>query len=220
MTDIGMILSLWQHVMQLDTHAFKKVLSLEFAPTLTLFLVVFSGLSFQLGQSVILIINRVRPPRFVLSIAVGVLLYLVNILIWSLTTWGLAMLLLPFDITFYSVLTVICLSQAPLVLGILSFLPFFGIAVGWLVAGYSLILASLGVSVLTDTSILFATIPVSGGWVILSVFQAIFGRPLTELTQKMRARVAGLEQLSQDVVPAELIEQFAHRVENEHGGLA
>jgi hypothetical protein len=216
---IFILMTFWQQVMGLDLDAFRRVLTLESAPSLTLLLVVIAGLSYQLGQSVILIVNRVTPPRFMLSISLGVLSHLINIIVWSVTTWGLARIFLPLDISFYSVLSIIGLSQAPLVLGILSFVPFFGIALGWVVAGYSLLLAWLGMSILTDGSIALAAIPVAGGWVILNVIQRVFGRPFTEMSQKMRARAAGLEQLRDEIVPADLIEQFAARVENEHGSL-
>src|SRR5207247_10440129 len=54
-----------------------------------------AGVSEALGQSVVLLANRVKPGRFVLSLLLTGVLFIVSAFIWGATIWGIATLVSP-----------------------------------------------------------------------------------------------------------------------------
>mgnify|MGYP002780732012 FL=1 len=185
---------------------------------LALFTILFAGLASQFGHSVILVANRVRPPRFAMSIGVGSAFYLFNVSIWSLSIWLLGRLFFK-DVTYWEVLNVVGLAQAPHLFGFLVLLPFLGVPLGWLLSLYSLLAMLVGIQVVFDVPFYLA-LGVSGlGWVVLQIFQRTIGQPITTLAHRVRTRVAGLEDLRETIDAHALLEQAEVRLERETGGL-
>jgi hypothetical protein len=185
---------------------------------IALFTILFAGLSSQLGHSVILVANRVRPPRFAMSLGVGSAFYLLNVSIWSLSIWLLGRLFFK-DVSYWEVLNVVGLAQAPHLFGFLVLLPFLGVPVGWLLSLYSLLAMLVGIEVVFDVPFYLA-LGMSGlGWAVLQVFQRTIGQPITTLAHRVRTRVAGLEELRETIDAHALLEQAEARLERETGGL-
>ncbi len=199
--------------MQLSENGFRIAL-------ITIFL---AGFSSQLGHSVILIANRVTPPRFMMSLAVGSAFYLFNVVIWSLSIWSLS-IWLPGrfffkDVSYWNVLNIVGLAQAPHLFGFLVLLPFFGVPVGWLLSLYSLLVMLVGIQSIFTVPLWLALLLSGLGWLVLQVFQRTIGQPLTTLAHRVRTRVAGLEKLRETIDAHALLEQAQTRLERETGGL-
>lgn len=205
--------------LRLDPSVFQAMQLSENGLRIALFTILFAGLSSQLGHSVILIANRVTPPRFVMSLAVGSAFYLFNVLVWSLSIWLLGRLLFK-DVVYWEVLNVVGLAQAPHLFGFLVLLPFLGVPVGWLLSLYSLLAILVGIQTVFEVPLWLALIPSGVGWFVLQVFQRTIGQPLTTLAHRVRTRVAGLEKLRETIDAHALLEQAQARLEGETSGLA
>ncbi len=205
--------------LQLEPSVFQDMQLSEDGLRIALFTILFAGLSSQLGHSVILIANRVTPPRFVMSLAVGSAFYLFNVLVWSLSIWFLGRIFFK-EVVYWDVLNVVGLAQAPHLFGFLVLLPFFGAPVGWLLSLYSLLATLVGIQTVFDVPLWLALIPSGLGWLVLQLFQRTIGQPLTTLAHRVRTRVAGLEQLRETIDAHTLLEQARARLERETGGLA
>jgi hypothetical protein len=204
--------------LRLEPVVFAEMQRSEDGLRVALLIILFAGLSSQLGHSVILVANRVTPPRFVMSLAVGSAFYLFNVLVWSLSIWLLGRFFFR-EVDYWSVLNVVGLAQAPHLFGFLVLLPFFGVPVGWLLSLYSLLVMLVGIQTIFAVPLWMAVLLSGLGWLVLQVFQRTIGQPLTTLAHRVRTRVAGLEQL-REIDAHALLKQAEARLERETGGLA
>jgi Yip1 domain len=204
--------------LRLEPAVFHDMQLSEDGLRVALLTILFAGLSSQLGHSVVLIANRVTPPRFALSIWVGSAFYLFNVMIWSLSIWLLGRLLFK-DVMYWEVLNVVGLAQAPHLFGFLVLLPFFGVPLGWLLSLYSLLALLVGIQMVFGVPLWLALIPSGVGWLVLQVFQRTIGQPLTTLAHRVRTRVAGLDELRDTIDAHALLEKAEARLERETGGL-
>jgi Yip1 domain len=204
--------------LRLEPGVFHDMQLSEGGLRIALFTILFAGLSSQLGHSVVLIANRVTPPRFAMSLGVGSAFYLFNVLIWSLSIWLLGRIFFK-DVMYWQVLNVVGLAQAPHLLGFFVLLPFFGVPLGWFLSLYSLLALLVGIQIVFEVPLWLALIPSGVGWLVLQLFQRTIGQPLTTLAHRVRTRVAGLEQLRETIDAHALLEQAEARLERETGGL-
>jgi hypothetical protein len=215
---IQLFLATIGRTMRLEPGVFQDMQLSEAGLRIALFTILFAGLSSQLGHSVILIANRVKPPRFAMSIGVGSAFYLLNVSVWSLSIWLLGRLFFK-DVSYWEVLNVVGLAQAPHLFGFLVLLPFLGVPLGWLLSLYSLLAMLVGIEVVFEVPFYLA-LGVGGlGWTVLQVFQRTIGQPITTLAHRVRTRVAGLEELRETIDAQALLEQAEARLERETGGL-
>jgi hypothetical protein len=205
--------------LRLDPGLFQDMQLSENGLRIALFTILFAGLSSQLGHSVILVANRVTPPRFMMSLGIGSAFYLFNVLVWSLSIWLLGRFFFR-EVEYWSVLNVVGLAQAPHLFGFLVLLPFFGVPVGWLLSLYSLLVMLVGIQTAFVVPLWMALLLSGLGWLVLQIFQHTIGQPLTTLAHRVKTRVAGLEQLRDTIDAHALLEQTEARLERETGGLA
>lgn len=207
-----------RQTLRLEPAVFQNMQLSDEGLRIALFTILFAGLSSQLGHSVVLVANRVTPPRFAMSIGVGSAFYLFNVAVWSLSIWLLGRLLFK-DVMYWEILNVVGLAQAPHLFGFLVLLPFFGVPLGWLLSLYSLLAMLVGIQTVFDVPLWLALIPSGLSWLVLQLVQRTIGQPLTTLAHRVRTRVAGLEQLRETIDAHALLEQAEARVGRETGGL-
>ena len=94
-TAIGQFWQLVYGVLLLDRDTLAAIHQLPSSLTATCLVVLLAGLSQTFGQSVILFVNRVRPWRFVLSVAIAAVLFLFNYNFWVISTWLVARWIFP-----------------------------------------------------------------------------------------------------------------------------
>ncbi|MGL4608752.1 MAG: YIP1 family protein [Trueperaceae bacterium] len=205
-------------ILRLDPAVFERLQRSDDGLQLALLTIVCAGLSSQIGHSVVLIANRVTPPRFALSIGVGSAFYLFNVSVWSFSLWLVGNMILK-DVTYWTVLNVVGFAQAPHIFGFLVLIPFLGVPFGWLLSLYSLLAMLVGIQTVFGVSLTVALIPSGLSWLVLHVVQRTVGQPLTTLAHRVRTRVAGLEQLRETIDAHVLLSQAEARLERETGGL-
>ncbi len=202
------------HVLRLDPAVFQALQFSENNLQLAFSTILLAGLSSQVGHSVVLFANQVKPPRFFFSLLVGSAFYFINILVWSLSIWLLGRLLFN-QVSFLQIINVMGLAQAPYLLGFLIFIPFFGIPIGWMLSLYTLIAVLTGLEVAFDIPLGAAAFTSGIGWLLVQLFQRTIGQPLTTLSQYVKTRVAGLDQLRESIDAQYLIEQVEDRIAQE-----
>jgi hypothetical protein len=207
-----------RQTLRLEPAVFQNMQLSEESLRIALVTILLAGLSSQLGHSVVLIANRVTPPRFALSIWVGSAFYLSNVMIWSLSIWLLSRLLFK-EVSYWEVFNVVGLAQAPHLFGFLVLLPFFGVPLGWLLSLYSLLALLVGIQSVFEVPLWLALLPSGAGWLVLQVFQRTIGQPITTLAHRVRTRIAGLEELRDTIDAQGLLEKAEARLKRETGGL-
>jgi hypothetical protein len=164
--------------------------------------IVVAGVSSLLGQSVTLFINRVRPGRFIFSLALNGLLLVVNWLVWSLTLWLIGIALFPITPSYRTILLLIALSYAPLVYGFLILIPWLGLFIQRLVYVWSFIIVVGAVQFEFQTGFFQALVAAGIGWLVMLVMTLTIGRPLVALRNLIFHKVAGtrLDATAQDIL--------------------
>lgn len=175
------LVHLWDvlgHALRVQPDLLAYVQSLPHANWLTFAVAALAGISQLLGQSAVLLANRVSPGRFVLSLALNGLIFALDLALWSASLWLVARGFYGIEAPLGLVLRLVCLGSAPLTLGFLVLMPYLGPALGWSLRLWSfLVILSLvrGYYPLTLYQALTCT---AGGWLLIEILNRTLGQPL------------------------------------------
>lgn len=181
--------------LSLDEAPWRRLLAdpagLSFATALIV--VLLAGLSEAVAQSVILVLNKVKPRRFFVSLGLSAVIFTFGFGFYVLSV-GLSTRLLfgaaqPNPLLIKSV----ALAYAPLILGFVTLVPYFGRALSVLLDLYHFFAVAVAVRViydLTDSQALASSLL---GLLLFVSLQATLGRPVVWLARWAKNRIAGVE---------------------------
>lgn len=159
------------------------------------FVVVFAGLAEAIAQSAVPFMNQVKPRRFVLSLFISAVIFTFGYFFYVFSIDFIATLVYDVpsktDLLFKSV----ALAYAPLILGFLTLIPYFGRAVGVALSAYHFLALLIAVAVTYDLAMPQPVVCVAGGWLLLTLLRGTVGRPVTALARSLRNRFAGTQLL-------------------------
>ena len=163
--------------MSLNPAAFQAIEQADHGLRQALVILLIAGASETLGQSVVLILNRVSRGRFLLALLLGGLELVVEALLWIVSVWLLIGLFGVPRPSFLSAVRVMGLAYAPLVFGVFVFFPYLGPLIGRLLRVWVLLAAVVGVSVVFDLRPIGAAVGVALGfllrWLVLRLFSSV-----------------------------------------------
>ena len=193
-------------VLLLDSQTFVQVNHLPLGLIASILVVLLAGLSQTFGQSVMLFINRVRPLRFILSVAIAAVIFVFNYNFWVLSTWLVARWLFGSDLLLTEIIKTLGFSYAPLLLGFLMVIPYFGMPILVVLSIWTLMAIATGLGVISNLGIWQAFECCLGGWIVLQISQRIVGKAIARLTSKIVDWVAGVELITE----ADYLEQMLY----------
>ena len=196
--------SLWQtiqHALGLDQAIFTAVQQAPEGLWLAGMIVCLAGLSEAVGQSIVLLINRVRFKRFVLALLIATISHFVGYLLWTTTVWLVGGYLFERTQPWLAIASVVGLAYAPQLLAFFTLTPFIGNPFSILLSLWSLlaIVVALRAGLGLET---WQAIVTSGlGWLLIQTWKRTVGRPVYALGRWLQRRAAGvpLEFTSHDV---------------------
>ncbi len=148
---------------------------------LTYAVAVLAGVSLLVGQSVALFVNRVTPGRFVLSLLLNGILYILTLVIWALAIWLCAALLYGVQQPERYVIRMVCLGSAPLVLGFLILIPYLGVGIRWILYCWSLLIILVLLRVALQLGLTQALVCTGAGWLLVELVEHTVGQPFIAL---------------------------------------
>jgi len=211
---LGLVIALAAGVLDFARETYIRA-ALE--PTLgaALFIAFLSGISEMIGQSVILVVNRVPLYRFLASLVFTGVIYLV-----AASTWALSVVLIAplFRAEIISVIgyaglfAVIAMSFAPRLLGVLAIAPYFGVAFSYILDAWVLACVIFGLHAASDLPLEAAAICGVLGWTTSFMIRALTGRILRKPLMALRRAVSGsaLERTPQQLL-ANLSDELSER---------
>lgn len=194
---INRIWTLISGVLLLDTETFESINNLPLGILASILIVLLAGLSQTFGQSVMLFVNRVRPLRFLLSIVIAAVLFVFSYNFWVVSTWLVAEWLFSASLPLLGVIKTLGFSYAPLLLGFLMVIPYFGMPILIILSIWTLMAIATGLGVISSLSIWQAFECCLGGWLVLQLSQRVFGKAIATITNKIINWVAGVELITQ-----------------------
>jgi hypothetical protein len=178
--------------LRLDPAAFRAVQADANANLLLLLLLLLAGASQMLGQSVVLLANKVTPRRFVMSLLLNAVLFVVGVLIWAIIFQLVGRIVFGIQLPFAQMGRVVSLAYAPLVFGFLVLLPYAGSFLGHVLDAWSTLAMLVALNVTLHLDLQQALFCALLGWAIILVLQYTIGRPIVALQRWLRHAVAGV----------------------------
>ncbi|NMF85193.1 YIP1 family protein [Nodosilinea sp. P-1105] len=189
----------------LNPDAFRTIEDHGGGTLLAITVMLLAGFSQSLGQGIVLFLNQVKPIRFVLSLGIAAILFVVSAAFWVLSVWAVSRLLYGADVSFLKVLRVLGLAYAPLLWSFLVAIPYLGVPIQVVLSIWSLLAFVQGFNVVTELDRWQVLGSAVLGWVVFQILQRTIGRPAIALGQRLSNTVAGatlvtnLRQLEQTV---------------------
>jgi predicted Abi (CAAX) family protease len=196
-------LLIWD-VLLLKGDTLRAINEIPASITIALIIVLVAGLSQEIGQCIILFVNRVQPIRFIFSLLIGAILFTFGYFFLVISSWLIT--LTPFtgeeNVSFLTIAQVIGFSYVPLIFSFLGAMPYLGVPILSLLAVWHLLAMVVGFAAVTYLSFKQAIIYVFLGWLVLQILQATIGQPLANLARWLANQTAGvnLSTNSQDIL--------------------
>ncbi|MDX1413699.1 MAG: YIP1 family protein [Candidatus Promineifilaceae bacterium] len=201
----GLLSTLWQvivQVLRLNEAAYVAAVSISESWKIGLFILITAGLSYTLGQSVVLFANRVTRRNFYISLTISALSLAFNVILWAFTIWLLAEILFGGRQSLAVVLTVVAISFAPYLFGFLILIPYLGNIIGYVLRIWVLLAVIVGVSAAFQFSFWQALACSALGWILLELLSRIRFLQYNRLDNWLWRVSTGTEQrlLTEDIV--------------------
>ncbi len=198
--------------LSLSADAFTRAAQSRQAQSAALMIAFLAGVSEMLGQSVILVINRVALYRFLASLAFTGVTYVLTALAWALSAMAVAPLtrlglLGPSEIA--GVIGVVSLAFAPRLFGVFAMAPYFGQALGNFLEASAMMLAIFGLHAGFGLPLPAALFCGAAGWAISYVARSYLGHALAKPLGRVRMLVSGS---SLELTPKQIIDDLARRI--------
>jgi hypothetical protein len=196
-TAINQFWSLVSGVFWLNAETFQTINNLPLSLIASILVVLLAGLSQTFGQSVMLFINRVRPLRFFLSVAIAAVLFVFNYNFWVFSTWLVAEWLFEANLPLIEVIKTLGFSYAPLLFGFLMVIPYFGMPILIVLSIWTLLAIANGLEIISNLTIWQAFECCLGGWLVLQLSQRVVGKAIARITSNLVDWVAGVELITE-----------------------
>ena len=196
-TAIDRFWSLVSGILLLNSETFELINTLPSSLIASILVVLLAGLSQTFGQSVMLFVNRVRPLRFVLSVAIAAVLFVFSYNFWVLSTWLVASWFFGIKLSLVEVIKTLGFSYAPLLLGFLMVIPYFGMPILIVLSIWTLMAIATGLGTISNLGIWQAFECCLGGWLVLQISQRIIGKAIARITSRIVDWVAGVELITE-----------------------
>ena len=184
-------------ILLLNAETFASINNLPLSLLASILVVLSAGLSQTFGQSVMLFVNRVRPLRFLLSVAIAAILFVFSYNFWVISTWLVAQWLFAASLPLVDVIKTLGFSYAPLLFGFLIVIPYFGMPILIILSIWTLMAIVTGLGIIADLTIWQAFECCLGGWLVLQFSQRIVGKAIARITNRIVDWVAGVELITE-----------------------
>lgn len=195
-----------RYALTLEPRLFEVVLRSPGANSVVLGIVFLAGASTLLGQSVVLFVNRVRRGRFVFSLALNGVMYVISYLVWGAVIAFVGRFLFNDPPSFAAVIRMVGLSTAPLIFGFFILIPWMGTFIGRVLNVWSFLILINVVEYGFQVSLFYALVCVGLGWLLMMLLNNVIGRPVVALRNWLWHQVMGS---SLDASTEDLLLQFS-----------
>jgi len=168
----GLLSTVWlliSQVLRLNPQAYEAFMAVPDNWKLALTIVTVAGISYALGQSVVLFANQVTRGHFVFSLIVSAFTLAIGAIFWTFSIWLLAEILFGGRQAFSTVLAAVSISFAPYLFGFLILIPYLGNIIFHILRIWVLLAVIVGVQVTFQFGFWEAMACSVIGWVLLEL---------------------------------------------------
>ncbi len=209
------------HALALDPNVFQFVEDYPQSTWVVLGIVFLAGVSTLLGHSAVLFINRVRRSRFVISLIVNGLVYIISYAVWGFVVYVAARVLFEANPPLSQFLRIMGLSTAPLVFGFFVLIPWMGPFVGKVLNIWSFLILIAIVQFQFEIGFWGSVLVVGLGWLASLALNNTIGKPLVAVRNRLSRLITGssLDASAEDILLHFAgVEQIPNRAQPVEGG--
>ncbi|HRW06830.1 MAG TPA: hypothetical protein P5121_17125 [Caldilineaceae bacterium] len=195
MVEVTGMPGLWEtmrQAIQLNEAIFVEIQRAPGGLFIALLVVFLAGLSESLGQSIILFVNRVSPPRFLFALVITAANHVVGYLLWSVTVWLVGFYLFARSVPFVAIASAVGLAYAPQLLAFFELTPFFGNSFSVILSLWSMTAILIAVRAGFGLETWEAIVMSGTGWLAIQLWRRTVGRPIYGLGRWLQRRAAGV----------------------------
>ncbi|MCB0176210.1 MAG: hypothetical protein KDJ97_37280 [Anaerolineae bacterium] len=186
--------SLWEIVIAFfnsNVQAFTVALESPNRNLLVLQIVALAGFSEAIGQCVALFANRVSPLRFVMSLGVSVVFFILGYLVWVVSLWLVADWIFNRHVSLWLAGAAVGLSYIPLIFSFLALMPYFGYPVLRLLNVWAAVALVNILRFSFEFEVWQAVLCAAIGLGIIFALRLTIGKPVLWLMRRLRNAAAG-----------------------------
>ncbi len=176
----------------LDPETYRRVVQSSSGGLIALGVLLLSGFSEAIAQGIVLFVNRVKPLRFVLSLAIASILFVFGFLFWAGSTWMVLKIFFNTFVPFAQLVITLAVSFAPKVFSIFIALPYLGVPLSIILSVWSFLAFLVGIQATLGLDLWQGFWCGVLGWAVLQVLERTIGRPVTRLGRWIRNSAAGV----------------------------
>jgi hypothetical protein len=190
------------HALTLDPGVFEFVESYPQSSWLVVGIVFLAGVSTLLGHSAVLFINRVRKSRFVISLIVNGVVYIISYAVWGFVVYVAARILFEANPPLSQFLRIMGLSTAPLVFGFFVLIPWMGPFVGKVLNIWSFLILIAVVQFQFQIGFWGSVLVVGLGWLASLGINNTIGKPVVAVRNRLSRMITGssLDASAEDIL--------------------
>ena len=178
--------------LRLDPGAFQAAFdSWPQGTGLLIWIVLIGGLSLMIGQSVVLFANRVSPARFIISLNLGAIKFLLNVLVVVLVVWGMANFLSERTWFFGQVGRAVALASAPYWFSLFFLIPYLGLILERLLKIYVILALIVAIQSIFEISFFGAVLSSAVALVLSQVISGMLCKVLDPLAERITDVLVG-----------------------------
>ena len=186
--------SLWAIVIAFfdsNVQAFTVALQSPNRNLLVLQIVALAGFSEAIGQCVALFANRVSPLRFVMSLGVSVVFFILGYLVWVVSLWLVAEWIFNRQVALWLAGAAVGLSYIPLIFSFLALMPYFGYPVLRLLNVWAAVALVNILRFSFDFEVWQAVLCAAIGLGVIFALRLTIGKPVLWIMLRLRNAAAG-----------------------------
>lgn len=158
---------------------------------LAVFLVFLAGLADGLGtRAAVLLVNRISPRAFIVSLLLSALLFLFSAVLWILGVWYFATEFFGMADALPNFFIVMSLAYLPFLFSVLVLLPLLGPPIRWVLRLLSFLIAVWVLGII-GLELWQAILCAVFGELLLAGVGWLFGEPAARIRQRLWARLLG-----------------------------
>lgn len=191
-----------RYALTLDPRLYGFVAANPRSSWLVLGVVFLAGASVLLGQSAVLFVNRVRRGRFLFSLLLNGVMYVISYFVWGVTISLIGRFLFEFDPGPWPIVRMVGLSTAPLIFGFFILIPWMGPFIGKILNIWGFLILVSVVQFGFQVGLIGALVTVGLGWLAMMLLNNLVGKPIVAIRNRIWQKVAGstLDATAQDLL--------------------
>jgi len=189
---ISSMLGLVRGGLRLDPQAFLAAFDAGPRGTgLLIWIVLIGGVSLMIGHSVVLFANRVSPARFTISLILGAVKFLLDVLVVVLVVWGMANLLSERAWPLGQVGRAVTLASAPYWFSLFFLIPYLGLILERALKFYVILALIVAVQSIFGISFFGATLASGIALLLSQVISGLLGKLFDPLADRITDALVG-----------------------------